>query len=118
MPPIDPAAPDPKQPSCDALTTLLASSTAAYNNTDNTPDARSAAWDTRKATSHQLEVLDLAVFTGNTAQLEAAKAAMTPGMDQLKDLQQKISALGNDFKEAATVLTDIDKVVGAVSALF
>jgi len=118
MTPIDPAAPDTKQPSFDALNTLLVSSTAAANDTDNTPAARDAAWATRKVTSHQLEQLDLAVFTGNTAQLQAAKDAMAPGMDQLKDLQQKINALGNDFKEAAKVLTDIDKVVSTVKGLF
>jgi|GEM_PF-6047200 len=118
MPPTDPAAPDPKQPSLDALNALLVSSTAAYNDTDNTPAARDAAWKTRKATSSQIETLDLAVFTGNTAQLQAAEDAMKPGIDQLKDLQAKISALGEGFKEAATVLTDIDKVVAAVSALF
>jgi hypothetical protein len=118
MTPIDIVAPDPKQPSFEALTALLASSTAAANNTDNTQAARDAAWDTRKATSAQLEALDLAVFTGNTAQLQAAAAAMKPGTDQLEALQTKISALGEGFKEAATVLTDIDKVVAAVSALF
>lgn len=117
MPPTDPAASDPKQASFDALNALLASSTAAANNRDNTPAAQDAAWATRTATVTELEALDLAVFTGNTIQLQAAAASMKPGIDQLKALQKQISALGNDFKEAATILADIDKAASALSGL-
>ena len=117
MPATDPAALDPKQPSFAALNTLLASSNAAALNPANTQAARDAAWATRTATAQQLEALDLAVFTGNTVQLQAAAASMTPGMDQLKTLKKQISALGNDFKEAATVMADIDQAVAALSGL-
>ena len=117
MPPTDPAVPDPKQPSFDALNALLTSSTAATNDRNNTPAAQDAAWATRTATASQLEALDLAVFTGNTVQLQAAAASMTPGMDQLNALKKQISGLGNDFKEAATVMGDIDKALAALSAL-
>lgn len=113
----DPAAPGPKQSSFEALNALLASSNAAANNPDNTQAARDAAWATRTATAKELEALDLAVFTGNTADLQAAAAAMKPGIDELNALKKKISALGNAFKEAGTIIADIDKAVAQLTAL-
>ena len=132
MPPTDPAAPDPattdsattdsaaadpKQPSFAALTALRVSSNAAALNPANTSAAQDAAWKTYEAAGAQLEALDLAVFTGNTVQLQGAAATMTAGMNQLNDLKKQIDALGNDFKEAATVMADIDKAVSTLSTL-
>ena len=118
MPPTDPtAAPDPKQPSLDALNALMVSSEAAGLNSTNTPAAQAAAWKTYDAAVAQKEALDLVPFTGNTVQLQAAAAAMTPGMNQLNDLKKQIGALGDDFKEGAAVMGDIDKAVSALSAL-
>jgi argininosuccinate lyase len=124
MPPTDPAATpdptaatDPKQPSLAALNALMASSKAAGLNSANTPDAQAAAWKTYDAAAAQAEALDLAVFTGNTVQLQAAEAALTPGMKQLTDLKKQIAALGDGFKEAASVIGDIDQAVSALSGL-
>ena len=130
MPPTDPAAtpdptaapdpaaaPDPKQPSLAALSALMASSKASGLDTANTPDAQAAAWKTYDAAVAQKEAVDLAVFTGNTVQLQAAAAALTPGMKQLTDLKKQIDALGNGFKEAAAVIGDIDQAVAALSGL-
>ena len=61
--------------------------------------------------------LNLAVFTGNTVQLQAAAAAMTPGMTQLKALQAKISALGDGLKEAASILSGIDTALTELGKL-
>ena len=102
-----PAAPsqgpaDPKQSAYDALNDLLNTAAAAATNPANTPAAREIAFTLRTTTSAQLDALDQQVFTGNTVQLQAAAAAMTPGMTDLKALQKQIAALGNDLKEAAS----------------
>ncbi|HZL28971.1 MAG TPA: hypothetical protein VFC39_20765, partial [Acidobacteriaceae bacterium] len=93
------------------------SSKASGLDAANTPDAQAAAWKTYDTAVAQKEALDLAVFTGNTVQLQAAAAALTPGMKQLTDLKKQISDLGNGFKEAATVIADIDQAVSALSGL-
>jgi len=102
---------DPKQAAYDALNNLLNTATAAANNPANTQAARDTAFALRTATSAQLDALDQAVFTGNTVRLQAAAAEMTPGITQLKALQTQISALGNGLKEAASILSGIDKAV-------
>ena len=124
MPPTDPAAtpdptaaPDPKQPSLAALSALMVSSKAAGLDSNNTPAAQAAAWKTYDAAVAQKAALDLVPFIGNTVQLQGAAAAMTPGMKQLTDLKKQIGDLGNDFKEAASVIADIDQAVGALSGL-
>jgi cbb3-type cytochrome oxidase cytochrome c subunit len=108
---------DPKQAAYDALNALLDTATAAANNPANTPAARDVAFTTRRALSAQLAALDQAQFTGNTVDLQAAEAEMKPGMTNLVALKAKISALGNDLKEAASILSGIDKVVGEFTAL-
>ena len=124
MPPTDPAAtpdpaaaPDPKQPSLAALNALMASSKASGLNSANTDAAKAAAWKTYDAAVAQVAALDLVPFIGNTVQLQGAAAAMTPGMKQLTDLKKQISDLGNDFKEAAAVIGDIDQAVAALGGL-
>jgi hypothetical protein len=118
IPPATPptGAVDPKQAAYDALNDLLNTATAAANNPANTQAARDAAFALRTATSAQLDALDQAVFTGNTVQLQAAAAEMTPGITQLKTLQIQISALGNSLKEAASILSGIDKAVTELGA--
>jgi hypothetical protein len=117
IPPATPptGAVDPKQAAYDALNDLLNTATAAANNPANTQAARDTAFALRTATSAQLDALDQAVFTGNTVQLQAA-AEMTPGITQLKALQTQISALGNGLKEAASILSGIDKAVTELGA--
>ena len=102
---------DPKQAAYDALNDLLNTATAAANNPANTQAARDTAFALRTAISAQLDALDQAVFTDNTVQLQAVAAEMTPGITQLKALQTQISALGNGLKEAASILSGIDKAV-------
>jgi hypothetical protein len=87
------------------------------NNPANTQAARDVARALWNATNDQLDALDQAVFTGNTVQLQAAAAAMTPGMTQLKALQTQISSLGNDLKEAASILSGIDNAVMELGVL-
>jgi len=118
-PPVTPpaAAPDPKQAAYDALNVLLNTATAAASNPANTPAAQNVAFALRTAVASQLDELDLAVFTGNTVQLQAAADEMKPGMTQLKTLQTQIAALGNDLKEAASILSGIDKAVAELGAL-
>jgi high-affinity Fe2+/Pb2+ permease len=108
---------NPKQAAYDALNALLAKSDAAAKNPDNTKAAQDTAFAVRTATAEQLNALDQAVFTGNTVNLQAAAAAMTPAMTELKDLQKKIAALGNALKEATSILSGIDKVVSELGAL-
>jgi len=120
-----PAAPatggaDPKQAAqaaYDALNALLATATAAASNPANSKAAQDVAFDTRRALAAQLDALDQAQFTGNTVDLQAAEAEMKPGMDELKALKTKITALGNGLKEAAALLSGIDKVLGELTAL-
>jgi hypothetical protein len=108
---------DPKQAAYDALNALLATATAAANNPANTPAAQDTAFDLRNEVTAQLQALNLAVFTGNTVQLQAAGDEMTPAMTELKALKTKIEALGNDLKECASILSGIDKVAGEFTAL-
>jgi len=108
---------DPKQAAFDALKGVLKSAQAAMNNPANTQAARDVARALWNATNDQLDALDQAVFTGNTVQLQAAAAAMTPGMTQLKALQTQISSLGNDLKEAASILSGIDNAVMELGVL-
>ncbi len=115
--PAPPDAADPKQAAYDALNDLLAQSTAAANNKDNTKQARDAAFSLRTATAAQLDALDQAKFTGNTVDLQAAEEAMSPGMKQLQELQTQIEALGNELKEATSILTGIDKVIAELGGL-
>ncbi|MGH9600563.1 MAG: hypothetical protein ACRD27_11920 [Terracidiphilus sp.] len=49
--------------------------------------------------------------------LQAAATDMTPGMNQLKNLQTKIAAPGNDMKEGAAIALGIDKAIAALTAL-
>jgi hypothetical protein len=87
------------------------------NNQDNTQEARDVAHALWSATNDQLDALDLAVFTGNTVQLQAAADEMTPSMTQLKALKAKIEALGDALKEGAAILSGIDKIAGEFGAL-
>jgi hypothetical protein len=112
----DPAA-DPKKPAFDALNDLLKTATAAASNPANTKAAQDEAFAVRTATSDQLQALDLAVFEGNTGKIEAAGSELDPGINQLKDLRTKIDAIGNGLKEAATIISGIDKAVAELSAL-
>jgi hypothetical protein len=121
MPTIPPATPppgavDPKLAAYDALNDLLNTAAAAANNPANTQAARDTAFALRTAISAQLDALDQAVFTDNTVQLQAVAAEMTPGITQLKALQKQISALGNGLKEAASILSGIDKAVTELGA--
>jgi uncharacterized protein YaaR (DUF327 family) len=106
---------DPKQPSFAALNALLQTANAAFHNPLNTQTARDTAFDLITTINDQLTALNQAVFTGNTVDLKAAAAAMTPGMDQLKALQKEIAQLGNELKEAASIVTGIDQVVSALA---
>ena len=108
---------DPKQAAFNALKSVLNTAAAAMNNQDNTQEARGVAHALWSATNDQLEALDLAVFTGNTGQLQAAADEMAPGMTQLKALKAKIEALGDALKEGAAILSGIDKIAGEFSAL-
>lgn len=108
---------DPKQAAYDVLNALLTTSAAAAINPANTQEARDAAFDLRTATAAQLDALDQAVFTGNTIDLQAASSAMTPGMKDLKALQERIFEIGNDLKEIASILTGIDKALTELAAL-
>jgi hypothetical protein len=108
---------DPKQPAFDALNALLRDATAAANNPKNTKAAQDTAFALRTATSEQLQALDLAVFTANTGKIEAAESELDPGITELKDLRKKIDALGNGLKEAASIISGIDKAVAELSAL-
>ena len=63
---------DPKQAAFNALKSVLNTAAAAMNNQDNTQEARDVAHALWSATNDQLDALDLAVFTGNTVQLQAA----------------------------------------------
>jgi mannose/cellobiose epimerase-like protein (N-acyl-D-glucosamine 2-epimerase family) len=108
---------DPKQAAYDALNALLATATAAATNRDNTAAAQDKAFDVRTEVAAQLQALNLAVFTGNTLQLQAAGDEMAPAMTQLKALKTQIEALGNDLKEAAAIISGIDKVAGEFGAL-
>jgi CHASE3 domain sensor protein len=112
-----PDAADPKQPAYDALTRLLQTSSDAANNPANTPAAQELAYQVRSATSAQLDALDLAVFTGDTVDLQAASAKMTPGMDQLKALKAQIEGISQDLKEFASIVSGIDEAVGELSHL-
>jgi len=115
MPPTSPAA--LKQPALAALTDLLKTSTAAANNPNNTKAAQDTAYAVLSSTTDQIRALNLAVITANTIALQAAGAAMTPGMTQLKDLQTKIGALGKDLTEGASILTKIGSAVTELSAI-
>ncbi|MGA2350218.1 MAG: hypothetical protein ABSF70_07290 [Terracidiphilus sp.] len=122
MPTNPPATPpagaaDPKQAAFAALKAVLNTASIAMNNKANTPAAQAAARDLWDETNDQLDALDQAVFTGNTVQLQAGAAAMTPAMTQLKALQAKLKALGDNLKEAATIIAGIDKAVGELGAL-
>jgi hypothetical protein len=112
-----PAAADPKQAAYDALNALLATAAAAANNPANSQAAQDTAFALRTATQKQLDALDLAVFTGNTVDLQAAAAKLTPGMTDLKALQTKITELGNDLKESASILGWIDKALTELTVL-
>jgi hypothetical protein len=111
------AATDPKQPAYDALNQLLATARAAANNPANTQAAQNTAYALEEAISAQLDALDQAAFTGNTVTLQAAATAMAPGIAQLKQLQTKIEALGNDLQEAASIISGIGKAAGELSVL-
>lgn len=122
MPTTSPGTPssdsaDPKQAAFNALKSVLSSADAAMNNKANTQEARNVAHALWSATNDQLDALDVAVFTGNTVQLQAAGDEMAPGMTQLKALKTQIEALGNDIKEGAAILSGIDKVAGEFGAL-
>jgi NAD/NADP transhydrogenase alpha subunit len=108
---------DPKQAAFNALKSVLNTAAAAMNNQDNTQEARDVAHALWSATNDQLDALDLAVFTGNTVQLQAAADEMTPSMTQLKALKAKIEALGDALKEGAAILSGIDKIAGEFGAL-
>ena len=122
MPTTPPSTPpastaDPKQTACDALNALLKTATAAASNPANSKAAQDAAFDLRTKIVAQLQALNRAVFTGNTVQLQASAAGMTPAMTQLKALQKQIAALGSDLKEAASILSAIDSAVTEIGAL-
>jgi gamma-glutamyl phosphate reductase len=108
---------DPKQPSFDALNGLLKTAKAAFANPLNTQAARDAAYDLMTATDDQLTALNQADFTGNTVDLKAAEATLTPGMDRLKALQKQIAQVGSDMKEFAAITSGIDQVVAAMTIL-
>jgi hypothetical protein len=113
-----PANPDAvKQSAYTTLTNLYNTAQAASNNPSNSAAARDAAFDLMSATSTQLDALDQAAFSANTIDLQAAAAAMAPGVAQLKALQSKIAALGNDFQESGAILSGIDKVIGELTAI-
>lgn len=108
---------DPKQAAFNALKIVLSFAQAAMNNPANTSAAQDVARTLWNTTNEQLDTLDLYVFTGNTVSLQAGATEMTPGMTQLKTLQAQISALGNDFKEAASIISSIDNALTELSAL-
>ena len=108
---------DPKQLAFDALQALLSSSTAAASNPANTKEARDAAFDLRATVADQVEALDVAVFNGNTIQLQAAASTLNPGMEQLKALEVRIKKIGNDMKELASITTQIDSALEKLAAL-
>jgi capsule polysaccharide export protein KpsE/RkpR len=108
---------DPKQAAFAALNALLATATAAATNPDNTQEAQDKAFDVRTEVVAQLQALNLAVFTGNTVQLQAAGDEMAPAMTQLKALKTQIETLGNDLKEAAAIMSGIDKVAAEFGKL-
>ncbi|MGA2048732.1 MAG: hypothetical protein ABSG96_13610 [Terracidiphilus sp.] len=108
---------DPKQAAYDALNAVLAAADAAAANPANTQEAQNIAFDLRTEVAAQLQALNLAVFTGNTVQLQAAGDEMAPAMTQLKALKAKIEALGDALKEGAAILSGIDKIAGEFGAL-
>jgi hypothetical protein len=122
MPTAPPAAPDPgavdsKQAAFNALKGVLNSAQAAMNNPANTQAARDTAHALWSTTNDQLDALDLEVFTGDTAALQAAASDMKTGMKQLKDLQAQIAALGNGIKEAASIISGIDSAIAELGKL-
>ena len=117
MAPQPPESGDPRQPSYEALAALLAAATGAANNPANLPEAQDVAFALCNVTQAQLDALNLAVFTGNTVQLKAAEAQMTPEMADLKKLQSQIAALGKAMKEGETIVAGIDQVLGAIKML-
>jgi hypothetical protein len=108
---------DPKQAAYDALNALLSTASAAATNPANTTAAQDKAFDVRTEVAAQLQALNLAVFTGNTVQLQAAGDDMALAMTQLKALKTQIEALGNALKEGAEILSGIDKIACEFGAL-
>jgi len=108
---------NPKQAAFNALKATLKNASDAMNNPANTQAAQAAARALWTETGEQLDALDQAQIADDTVALQAGAAQMTPGMEKLKALKEKISALGNDLKEAASILTGIDKAIAELGAL-
>ena len=116
--PAPPAAPaSPRQAAYNALKAVLNNAATAMNNPANTQAAQAAARALWTETGDQLDALDQAQIADDSVALQAGAAEMTPGMEKLKALKEKISALGNDLKEAASILTGIDKAIAELRAL-
>jgi hypothetical protein len=116
--PALPAAPaSPRQAAFNALKAVLNNAEAAMNNPANTQAAQATARALWTETGEQLDALDQAQIADDSVALQAGAAEMTPGMEKLKALKEKISALGNDLKEAASILTGIDKAIAELRAL-
>jgi hypothetical protein len=117
-----PAAPptgavDPKQAAFNALQAVLSSSQTAMNNPANTPEAQEVARSVWNTTNNQLDALDVAVITSDTVSLQVGETSMAAGMTQLKALQTRIAAIGNDMKEGASIVTGITSALTELSAL-
>ncbi len=119
IPPATPSpdADDPKQAAYEALSALLDTATAAANNPANTKAAQDAAFALRTTTAAQLDALDQADFTSHTVALQASAAELSPGITELEALRTQIKALGNDLKEAASILSGIDSAIAELKVL-